>query len=115
MIKESGKGKIAVIGERNISLGFKLIGIADSFDVEGQPGIEMLLDFMNSREYSMILVSSFLIPGRGINMIRGFVEVSTVERSFLSICSLRTPWEQNLLSQLQFMTYQTTSKWPPFC
>ncbi len=57
MIKESGKGKIAVIGERNISLGFKLIGIADSYDEEGDAGIKMLLDLMNSKEYSMILVS----------------------------------------------------------
>ena len=57
MIKESGKGKIAVIGERNISLGFKLIGIADSYDEEGQTGIKLLMDLMNSKEYSIILVS----------------------------------------------------------
>ncbi|MHB1493185.1 MAG: V-type ATP synthase subunit F [Thermoplasmataceae archaeon] len=60
MIRESGKGRIAVIGERNLSLGFKLIGISDSYDEIGTMGVERLINLISSKEYSMIFVSESL-------------------------------------------------------
>ncbi|MHB8360456.1 MAG: V-type ATP synthase subunit F [Thermoplasmataceae archaeon] len=76
MIRESGKGRIAVIGERNLSLGFKLIGIEDSYDEEGENGIKKLVELTSSKEFSMILVSESLKEFMDRKLLSS-IEVST--------------------------------------
>ncbi|MCL4345278.1 MAG: V-type ATP synthase subunit F [Candidatus Thermoplasmatota archaeon] len=52
-----GSGKICVIGERAISLGFRLIGISDSYEYSGKQAVEKLEDLSKSSKYSVIFVS----------------------------------------------------------
>lgn len=53
-------GKICVIGERSISLGFRLIGIADSYEYTGEEGVAKLEELSKSKKYSVIFVSESL-------------------------------------------------------
>ncbi len=50
-------GRIAVIGERETSLGFKLAGIKDVFIAEGKEASAMVTKFINSKEYDLIITS----------------------------------------------------------
>jgi V/A-type H+-transporting ATPase subunit F len=49
--------KVAVIGEREIALGFKLVGIKDTFIKSGQEAVKLFLELMSSKTYNLILVS----------------------------------------------------------
>ncbi len=49
--------KVAVIGEREIALGFKLIGIKDTFIKSGSDAVKQFTELMNSKSYNLILVS----------------------------------------------------------
>ncbi|MCL4322944.1 MAG: V-type ATP synthase subunit F [Candidatus Thermoplasmatota archaeon] len=60
MNKERDEGRIAVIGERSISMGFRLIGIEDTFEAEGKEAIEKLQLIEKSEKYSVIFVSESL-------------------------------------------------------
>lgn len=53
-------GKICVIGERSISLGFRLIGIMDTFEATGDDGLKKLAEAEKSEKYSVIFVSDTL-------------------------------------------------------
>ena len=54
--------KVAVIGERELALGFKLIGIRDVFMDSGQGAVRTLLEIISSKAYSLVLVSEGLRP-----------------------------------------------------
>ncbi len=54
---EAKFGKIAVIGEREIALGFKLSGIKDVFISEGKEASSTLLRLMASKEYDLVIAS----------------------------------------------------------
>jgi V/A-type H+-transporting ATPase subunit F len=55
-----GSGRICVIGERAIALGFRLIGIADSYEYTGEEGVSKLEELSKSKKYSVIFVSETL-------------------------------------------------------
>lgn len=48
--------KIAVIAERYVALGFKLIGITDVFTEKNMAAVKLLSKFMMNKEYSLIIV-----------------------------------------------------------
>ncbi|MCL4372053.1 hypothetical protein M1373_01900 [Candidatus Marsarchaeota archaeon] len=50
-------GKIAVVGEREMVLGFKLIGIKDVFISEGKEAAAKLSELMGLKEYDLIISS----------------------------------------------------------
>ncbi len=54
---EGSEGKICVIGERSLALGFRLIGIIDSFEYTGEEALNKLEEFSKSKKYSVIFVS----------------------------------------------------------
>ncbi len=53
-------GKICVIGERSISLGFRLIGVMDTVEATGEEGLQRLAEAEKSGKYSVIFVSDSL-------------------------------------------------------
>jgi V/A-type H+-transporting ATPase subunit F len=48
---------IAVIGEKDYSLGFKLLGIKDIFFLSGKEAADKLRSFLSEKKYDLILVS----------------------------------------------------------
>ncbi len=52
-----GTGNIAIVGERALVLGFRLIGIENSFMAEGKKGAEKLMELYKSKKYSLIMAS----------------------------------------------------------
>lgn len=58
MAQEESVGNIAVVGERALVLGFRLIGLENSFIAEGGKGREKLLELYKSKKYSLIMASS---------------------------------------------------------
>jgi V/A-type H+-transporting ATPase subunit F len=62
--------KIAVIGEREIALGFKLIGIKDTFIKSGSDAIKQFAELMTSKTYNLILVSESIRPGMDGGLLR---------------------------------------------
>ncbi|MEM3852080.1 MAG: V-type ATP synthase subunit F [Methanomassiliicoccales archaeon] len=58
-----GYGSIAVIGERELVLGFRLLGIANAFAVNVEEGKEKLRELMSNGDFSLILVSETLRKG----------------------------------------------------
>ncbi len=53
--------KIAVIGERETVLGFKLVGIKDAFIASGGDAVSLLRDIMDKKEYGLVIVSNTII------------------------------------------------------
>jgi V/A-type H+/Na+-transporting ATPase subunit F len=49
--------KIAVIGEREIALGFRLVGIKDTFIKSGNDAVKLFAEMMASKSYNLILIS----------------------------------------------------------
>lgn len=54
---ESKFGKIAVVGERNVVLGFKLAGIKDVFISSGREAASKLAELVASKKYDLIIAS----------------------------------------------------------
>ncbi len=63
-------GKIAMIGERELVLGFKLVGVSDVFISEGDDALKLLGGFMASKEYGLIIVSDKIKRAMGSAMLR---------------------------------------------
>ena len=51
-------GKIAVVGERELVLGYRLLGVEDSFIVGPEDSQKVLMDLFNSNNYGLIIVGS---------------------------------------------------------
>lgn len=54
-------GKIAFIGERELAIGFKLVGIENIFPVQGDEYQGKLREVFESGEYGLILASNSFI------------------------------------------------------
>lgn len=68
---------IAVIGERELALGFKLIGIKDTFIKTGKDAVKTLVDLMNEKAYTLIFVSESVKEHMEGNVLR-FTETSLI-------------------------------------
>lgn len=53
-------GSIAIVGEREIALGFRLIGLDNTFIADGETGVTKFLELLRSDKYSLIMVSERL-------------------------------------------------------
>ena len=49
--------RIAVIGEREIALGFKLVGISDVFMETGEAAAKRFAELLAGKEYGLVIVS----------------------------------------------------------
>lgn len=51
-------GKIAVVGERELVLGYRLLGVEDAFISAGSDAQKIVMDLFNSNNYGLIIVGS---------------------------------------------------------
>ncbi len=76
MIKGQKVGNIAVIGERELVLGFRLVGVENSFIAEKEKGVERLQVMMQEKKFSLIMVSESIKPYMDQRTLRS-IDVST--------------------------------------
>ncbi|MCL4341758.1 MAG: V-type ATP synthase subunit F [Candidatus Thermoplasmatota archaeon] len=76
MIKGQKVGNIAVIGERELVLGFRLVGVENSFIAEKEKGVEALQGMMRDKKFSLIMVSESLKSYMDQRTLRA-IDVST--------------------------------------
>jgi V/A-type H+/Na+-transporting ATPase subunit F len=50
-------GKIAVVGERELAIGYNLLGIEDTFIIGGEEASKTIQDLFDSGSYSLIIAS----------------------------------------------------------
>jgi V/A-type H+-transporting ATPase subunit F len=51
-------GKIAVVGARELVLGYRLLGVEDTFVVEDQNAQRTVMDLFGSNKYGLIIVGN---------------------------------------------------------
>jgi V/A-type H+/Na+-transporting ATPase subunit F len=54
----SQSGKIAVVGDRELVVGYRLLGVEDSFITGKEDSQKVLIDLFNSNKYGLIIVGS---------------------------------------------------------
>lgn len=62
--------KIAVVAERELALGFKLIGIQDVFMNSGHEALVKFTELLNAKQYNLVLVSENLRQQMDGNVLR---------------------------------------------
>jgi V/A-type H+/Na+-transporting ATPase subunit F len=72
-------GKIAVVGERELVLGYRLLGVQDAFQAGKDDVQKIVMDLFNSNEYALIIIG---------NQARGGLSASVKERLESSITPL---------------------------
>jgi V/A-type H+-transporting ATPase subunit F len=55
--KSNITGKIAVVGERELAIGYNLLGIEDTFITSGDDASKTIQDLFSSGNYSLIIIS----------------------------------------------------------
>lgn len=77
MAATSGKvGSIAIVAEREIILGFRLIGVEHSFIAEKEDGVRTMNELLSEKKFSLIMVSESIKPYMDSKTLR-FTETST--------------------------------------
>ena len=64
--------KIAVIAEREVALGFKLVGIKDVFISYGEEGAGKLAEIAESAQYSLVIASDSIRDALTTSALRRF-------------------------------------------
>jgi V/A-type H+-transporting ATPase subunit F len=72
-------GKIAVVGEKELVLGYRLLGVEDAFQATGADAQRTILELFNSGKYNLIIVG---------NEARKGISPSTMEKLESSIVPL---------------------------
>jgi V/A-type H+-transporting ATPase subunit F len=55
--KSNTGGKIAVVGERELAIGYNLLGIEDTFITSGEEASKTIQNLFSSGDYSLIIIS----------------------------------------------------------
>ncbi len=55
--KSNNTGRIAVVGERELAIGYNLLGIEDTFITSGDDASKTIQDLFSSGNYSLIIIS----------------------------------------------------------
>lgn len=55
--KTQSTGRIAVVGERELVIGYNLLGIEDTFEVSGEDASKTIQDLYSSGKFSLIIAS----------------------------------------------------------
>ena len=55
--KSETGGRIAIVGERELVIGYQLLGIEDTFIVAGEDGNKKIQELFSSGEFSLIIAS----------------------------------------------------------
>lgn len=69
-------GSIAIVAERELVLGFRLIGVEHSFIAEKDEGVKKLYELLAEKKYSLIMVSESIKPYMDSKTLR-FTDTST--------------------------------------
>ncbi|MCL5100251.1 MAG: V-type ATP synthase subunit F [Candidatus Marsarchaeota archaeon] len=62
--------RIAVVGEREIALGFELVGVSDVFISSGEEAVKKLGEIMGGKDYGLVIVSDSVRRKMGSAMLR---------------------------------------------
>lgn len=62
--------KIAVIGERETVLGFKLVGIKDAFIASGAEAVQLLRGMIEKKEYGLVIASNTILDYMDTSTLR---------------------------------------------
>ncbi len=63
-------GEVAIVGERELVMGFRLLGIADTFPAEGVQAVEKFRELHSAGKHSFIMLSE---------SVRKHMDAKTVE------------------------------------
>jgi V/A-type H+-transporting ATPase subunit F len=61
-------GKIAVVGERELVLGYRLLGVQDAFLAGREDAQKIVTDLFNSNEYALIIIGNQARTGLSSSM-----------------------------------------------
>lgn len=61
MVKDERFGRIAFIGERELAVGFKLVGVEDTFIVDKDSYADKLREMYHSGDFGLILSSNSFV------------------------------------------------------
>lgn len=75
-IKGEKVGNIAIVAERELILGFRLIGVEHSYIAEKDEGVRKLNELLNEKKFSLIMVSESIKSYMDSKTLR-FTETST--------------------------------------
>jgi V/A-type H+/Na+-transporting ATPase subunit F len=70
-------GKIAVVGDRELVLGYRLLGVEDAFIARREDSQKVLMDLFNSNEYGLIVAGDEVRKGLSVSA-RDKLEASIV-------------------------------------
>lgn len=70
-------GKIAVVGGRQLTTGYRLLGVSDTFLVEDSDAPSVLANAWSSGEFSLIIVDGWIRSKLSVQMLEK-LEASTV-------------------------------------
>ncbi len=97
--KSESKGTIAVVGERELVIGYRLLGIEDTFIVKNKDeAFKIMDDLYSSNKYAMIIASQFVHESLP-QIFKSKIE-SSIEPLFLFMPSLKGNIEEESISVL---------------
>ncbi len=70
-------GRLAVVGDRELVIGYRLIGIDDTFIVNDEEGSKKIQELYSSGEFGLIIASDSVrskIPSKFLSEIEGSIE-----------------------------------------
>ncbi len=75
--KTDATGRLAIIGDRELVIGYRLIGIDDTFIVDDEEANKKIQELYSSGEFGLIIASDSVrtkIPSKFLSEIEGSIE-----------------------------------------
>ncbi len=75
--KTDATGRLAIIGDRELVIGYRLIGIDDTFIVDDEEASKKIQELYSSGEFGLIIASDSVrtkIPSKFLSEIEGSIE-----------------------------------------
>lgn len=75
--KTDARGRLAIIGDRELVIGYRLIGIDDTFIVDDEEASKKILELYSSGEFGLIIASDSVrskIPLKLLSEMEGSIE-----------------------------------------
>jgi len=75
--KTDTTGRLAIVGERELAIGYRLIGIDDTFIVNDEEASKKIQELYSSGEFGLIIASDSVrskIPSKFLSEIEGSIE-----------------------------------------
>ncbi len=70
-------GRLAIVGDRELAIGYRLIGIDDTFIVDDEEASKKIQELYSSGEFGLIIASDSVrskIPSKFLSEIEGSIE-----------------------------------------